>query len=92
MTIIKLCTIIDYPRPECIQAIKDTHDISVCIAMITRDHKDNAQAIGHMLGIVSPKYLGVCTRVELDEMTEEQLCLAIMTNNVFARVTPEHKI
>ena len=78
---IRLCAIIDHPRLEYAQAIKELI-VSVCVA----------QAIRHMLRIVSPKYSGACTRVELDEMTEEQLHLAIMINYVFARVTPEYKI
>jgi len=92
LTMIGLCAIMDPPRPECVQAIKDAHGAGVRVAMITGDHKDTAQAIGRMLGIVSPKYPGACTGVELDEMTEEQLRLAVMTNNVFARATPENKI
>ena len=45
-----------------------------------------------MLRIISSKYLGACTGVKLDEMTEEQLRLAVMTNNVFAMTTLENKI
>jgi magnesium-transporting ATPase (P-type) len=92
LTMIGLCAIMDPPRPECVQAISDAHGAGVRVAMITGDHKDTAQAIGRMLGIVSPKYPGAVTGVELDEMTEEQLRLAVMTNNVFARATPENKI
>merc|ERR1712151_517108 len=92
LTMIGLCAIMDPPRPECVQAIADAHGAGVRVAMITGDHKDTAQAIGRMLGIVSPKYPGAVTGVELDEMTEEQLRLAVMTNNVFARATPENKI
>jgi len=92
LTIIGLCAIMDPPRPECVQAIADAHGAGVRVAMITGDHKDTAQAIGSMLGIVSPKYPGAVTGVELDDMTEAQLRLAVMTNNVFARASPENKI
>merc|ERR1712194_565587 len=92
LTMIGLCAIMDPPRPECVQAIADASGAGVRVAMITGDHKDTAQAIGRMLGIVSPKYPGAITGVELDDMTEAQLRNAVMTNNVFARATPENKI
>jgi len=85
-------TIMDPSKPECVQAIKDAHEAGIRVAMITGDNEDTAQTIGRMLGIVSPEYPGAVTGVELDEMTEDQLRLAVMTNNVFARATPENKI
>jgi len=92
LTMIGLCAIMDPPRPECVQAIADAHGAGVRVAMITGDHKDTAQAIGSMLGIVSAKYPNAVTGVELDEMTEQELRSAVMNNNVFARATPENKI
>ena len=92
LTMIGLCAIMDPPRPECVQAIADAAGAGVRVAMITGDHKDTAQAIGRMLGIVSPKYPGAITGVELDDMPEGQLRHAVMTNNVFARAIPENKI
>jgi len=70
LTMISLCAIMDPPRPEYVQAIADAHGAGVRVAMITGDHKDTAQAIGSMLGIVSAKYPNAVIGVELDEMTE----------------------
>ena len=92
LTMIGLCAIMDPPRPECVQAIADAHGAGVRVEMITGDHKDTAQAIGSMLGLVSPKYPGAVTGVELDDMSEEELRTAVMKYNVFARATPENKI
>ena len=55
LTMMGLCAIVDPPRPECVQAIKEAHGAGVRVAMITGDHKDTAVAIGHQLGIVNPR-------------------------------------
>ena len=67
---IGLCAIVDPPRPECAQAIKEAHGAGVRVAMITGDHKDTALAIGATLVIVSAKHLNAVTSVELDAMDE----------------------
>merc|ERR1719416_13712 len=92
LTMVGLCAIMDPPRPECVQAIKEAHGAGVRVAMITGDHKDTATAIGHMLGIVSEKFSEAVTGPELDAMTDEQLCECVLTHNVFARASPQNKI
>jgi len=92
LTMIGLCAIMDPPRPECVQAIKEAHGAGVRVAMITGDHKDTATAIGHMLGIVSEKFSEAVTGPELDAMSDEELCETVMTHNVFARASPANKI
>ena len=81
-TTIGLCPIIGPLISECVQAIAHVASAGIRVAMIAGDHKDTAQAIGRMLGIVSPKYTGAITGVELDDMPEGQLRHAVMTNNV----------
>jgi len=92
LTIVGLCAIMDPPRPECVQAIKEAKGAGVRVAMITGDHKDTATAIGHMLGIVDEKYSSAITGPELDEMSDEEMKAAVMTYNVFARASPQNKI
>jgi len=92
LTMVGLCAIMDPPRPECVQAIKEAHGAGVRVAMITGDHKDTATAIGHMLGIVSEKFSEAVTGPELDAMTDEELCECVLTHNVFARASPQNKI
>lgn len=92
LTIIGLCAIMDPPRPECVQAIAEAKGAGVRVAMITGDHKDTATAIGHMLGIVDEKYTSAITGPELDEMSDEEMKVAVMTYNVFARASPQNKI
>jgi len=60
--------------------------------MITGDHKDTAQAIGLMLGIVDEKYDGAVTGPELDAMSDDEIREAVLKYNVFARASPQNKI
>mmetsp|Transcript_7491 Transcript_7491/g.16198 ORF Transcript_7491/g.16198 Transcript_7491/m.16198 type:complete len:1071 (-) Transcript_7491:231-3443(-) len=92
LTMVGLCAIMDPPRPECVQAIKEAHGAGVRVAMITGDHKDTATAIGHMLGIVDEKFSEAVTGPELDAMSDEELCEVVLTHNVFARASPQNKI
>mmetsp|Transcript_9651 Transcript_9651/g.21463 ORF Transcript_9651/g.21463 Transcript_9651/m.21463 type:complete len:1112 (-) Transcript_9651:52-3387(-) len=92
LTLVGLCAIMDPPRPECVDAIKEAHSAGVRVAMITGDHKDTATAIGHMLGIVDEKYSGAVTGPEMDKMNEDQLKEAVLKYNVFARASPANKI
>ena len=92
LTMVGLCAIMDPPRPECVQAIREAKGAGIRVAMITGDHKDTATAIGHMLGIVDEKYHSAITGSELDEMSDEEMKEAVMTYNVFARASPQNKI
>lgn len=92
LTIVGLCAIMDPPRPECVDAIKEAKGAGIRVAMITGDHKDTATAIGHMLGIVDEKYSSAITGPELDEMSDEEMKKAVMVYNVFARASPQNKI
>eukprot|EP00560_Eucampia_antarctica_P002891 CAMPEP_0197840212 /NCGR_PEP_ID=MMETSP1437-20131217/45473_1 /TAXON_ID=49252 ORGANISM="Eucampia antarctica, Strain CCMP1452" /NCGR_SAMPLE_ID=MMETSP1437 /ASSEMBLY_ACC=CAM_ASM_001096 /LENGTH=1084 /DNA_ID=CAMNT_0043449785 /DNA_START=568 /DNA_END=3822 /DNA_ORIENTATION=- len=92
LTFVGLCAIMDPPRPECVQAIKEAHGAGVRVCMITGDHKDTATAIGHMLGIVDEDFSEALTGAELDEMSDDQLRAAVMSHSVFARASPQNKI
>jgi len=92
LTMVGLCAIMDPPRPECVQAIREAHGAGVRVAMITGDHKDTATAIGHMLGIVDEKYSEAVTGPELDAMSDDEIRKSVMTHNVFARASPQNKI
>ena len=92
LTMIGLCAIMDPPRPECVQAISEAHSAGVRVAMITGDHKDTALAIGDQLGLVDEKYSSAVTGPELDAMSDEEICEAVMKYNIFARASPQNKI
>jgi magnesium-transporting ATPase (P-type) len=92
LTVVGLCAIMDPPRPECVQAVKEANGAGVRIAMITGDHKDTALAIGGMLGLLDSKHTDAITGPELDTMSDEELRVAAQQFNVFARASPQNKI
>jgi magnesium-transporting ATPase (P-type) len=92
LTMVGLCAIMDPPRPECVSAIAEAHTAGVRVAMITGDHKDTARAIGDQLGLVDEVYSEAITGPELDTMSDEELRVAVMKYNIFARASPQNKI
>lgn len=92
LTMIGLCAIMDPPRPECVDAITESHTAGVRVCMITGDHKDTALAIGCMLGLVDREHTEAITGPELDALSDEEMKDAAQKYNVFARASPQNKI
>lgn len=90
-TFLGLQAMIDPPRPEAIEAIRQCHGAGITVKMITGDHKATAAAIGRQLNILKPDQKAI-TGAQLAEMNQEQIKQAVATTNVFARVAPEHKL
>lgn len=86
-----LVGMIDPPREEAKDAINVCKKAGIQVKMITGDHKITATAIGRQLGIVEEGAVAVEGR-EISEMDDEQLRERVRTVNVFARVSPEHKV
>jgi Ca2+-transporting ATPase len=57
-----------------------------------RDHQSTAAAIARRLGIAVKERIPFVTGSELEEMSDEDLFHKISYINVFARVTPLHKL
>lgn len=81
---------IDPPRTEAIEAVKQCHAAGITVKMITGDHKGTAAAIGRQLGLTSQGH--ALTGAELQATSDEDLRALVRTSNVFARVAPEHKL
>lgn len=84
-----LVAIVDPPREEVIPAIAACHTAGICVKMITGDSPLTAATIGESIGIKSAVVL---TGAELNEMTDDQLDTKVLDCNIYARVTPEHKL
>lgn len=88
---IGLVGMIDPPRTEVKASIAECKNAGIRTVMITGDHKDTAFAIAKELGIAE-KESEVMIGTELDRISDEKLTNEINHLNVFARVSPEHKV
>ena len=81
----------DAPRPEVREAVKRCREAGIRPIMITGDHQLTAQAIAEDLGIdqVGDRVL---TGKELEKMSADELDYEVNHVNVYARVSPEHKL
>lgn len=91
LTLIGLVGMIDPPREEVKDSIKECKKSGIKTIMITGDHKDTALAIAKELNIAEDKSQAVFGK-ELDKMSDEELSERIDNLRVFARVSPEHKV
>lgn len=82
--------LLDPPRKEAIEAVKECHGGGIRVTMITGDHKITAAAIAKMLGIGDGKT--AITGTEIEEMDTATLMERVRDVDVFARASPEHKL
>ncbi len=90
MIFLGLVGMIDPPRPEVKAAIQKCALASIKPVMITGDHPITAQAVGRELGLL--KNGRVVTGAELEVTEQQELEREIETIEVFARVSPAHKL
>lgn len=91
LTMLGLSGIIDPPRPEVRQAIKECREAGIKTVMITGDHVETAKAIAKDLRLL-PKKGRVMDGKTLNELTDKELIETVDDVYVFARVSPEHKL
>lgn len=90
-TFLGLMCMIDPPREESAQAVKDCISAGIKPVMITGDHVTTASAIARKIGILRDGDKAI-TGQELDAMSDDDLRKEIKNISVYARVSPEHKI
>ncbi|MBO1537309.1 cation-transporting P-type ATPase [Pseudomonas sp. OA65] len=90
LTLLGLVGMIDPPRPETIQAIKQCQTAGIAVKMITGDHAGTASAIGRQIGLHNPDE--VLTGADLDTLDDATLKESLKRVNIFARTSPEHKL
>lgn len=78
-------------RPEAKEAVTKFRQAGVRTVMITGDHVDTALAIARELGIAQ-KSSECMTGALLDQLSDKKLMERLPSVNVFARVSPEHKV
>ena len=90
LVLLGLIGLLDPPRKEAIEAVKECHSGGIRVTMITGDHKITAAAIAKMLGIGDGKT--AITGTEIEEMDTATLQEKVRDVDVFARASPEHKL
>ena len=90
MTFLGFVGMIDPPRPEAKAAVQTCENAGIKVVMITGDHPITAQAIARELGIL--KAGRVVTGDELEAMTDDELEREVQNIEVYARVSPAHKL
>lgn len=91
MTLVGLTAMIDPPREQVYDAVKEAIRAGIKTVMITGDHKTTAAAIAKDIGIMQEGDLAL-TGQELDALSDEELKEKLERITVYARVSPENKI
>ncbi len=89
MIFLGLQGMIDPPRTEVKKAVQDCRNAGIEVIMATGDNVETAKAVGKKLGFDSDK---VITGNDLNEMSEEELEEKVKEVEIFARITPNHKV
>ncbi|MBM4078242.1 MAG: cation-translocating P-type ATPase [Planctomycetes bacterium] len=89
-TFLGLVGMIDPPRPEAKAAIQTCEQAGIKPVMITGDHPVTAEAVARELGLL--KTGRVVTGAELEAMSEAEFEREVENIEVYARVSPAHKL
>jgi potassium/sodium efflux P-type ATPase len=82
--------IIDPPRDEVIDSIKECKEAGVEVKMITGDHAITARAIGKEIGIGDGEKS--LTGKELEQMNDQEMRKVVGEYDIYARTSPEQKL
>lgn len=91
LVFIGLFGLLDPPRPEAVKAVLTCKRAGIRTVMITGDHLLTARAIGEQVGISSHQNAAI-TGAELDTLSDEELQKNVNQYEIYARVSPSHKV
>ncbi len=91
MIFVGLTGMIDPPRPEAKEAIKQCKTAGINTIMITGDYKETAFAIAKELGMADDESQAIMGE-KINNISDEELREVVKNTKVFARVSPEHKV
>lgn len=88
LTFLGLVAMEDSPREEVRDAIKIAQNAGIRVLMITGDSKETAISIAKQVGLGTQ----VLDGFQIDQLSDQELSIALNENTIYARVLPEHKI
>ncbi|MCL1631482.1 cation-translocating P-type ATPase [Sporolactobacillus sp. CPB3-1] len=91
LTVLGLVGMIDPPRLEVKDSIRQAKEAGITPVMITGDHQHTAAAIAMQLGMAD-SLAQTISGSDLDALSDEELNHGITQYRVFSRVSPEHKV
>jgi Ca2+-transporting ATPase len=91
LTFVGIIGMYDPPREEVSDAIKTCEKAGIRPIMITGDHELTAKAIAIEIGLITPEE-EIISGGRLNEMEWDELRKSVVHCNVFARVSPTHKV
>jgi len=89
MVFLGLQGMLDPPRAEVEEAISDCRSAGIRTVLATGDNLTTAGAVGEQIGLDSE---GALTGSDVSDQSDEELGRTIEDVDVFARVTPDHKV
>lgn len=92
LSFIGLVAMQDPPRKEVFDAVQKCHEAGIRIIMITGDYGLTAKSIAKKIGIISHDDVQIIIGSTLQQLSDEQLQLALQDEVIFARVAPEQKL
>ena len=91
LVLLGMAGMLDPPRETARQAVEICKAAHIRPIMITGDHPDTARAVARELGILGPEGT-VLTGTELDDLGQGAFRERVRNIDVYARVSPEHKL
>lgn len=91
LVFVGLIGMIDPARPEVAPALETAYKAGIRTIMITGDYPNTARAIAESIGLLRSGH-HVLTGAQLEAMSDKELKEEVKKTDVYARVSPEHKL
>jgi Ca2+-transporting ATPase len=92
LILVGLFGLMDPPRPEAVEAVRECRRAGIRTVMITGDHPATALAVAREMGLLQPGQDRALTGRELDALDDAALDAIVDEVAVYARVAPSHKL
>jgi Ca2+-transporting ATPase len=91
LTFVGMFGIMDPPRPEAAPAVATCKTAGIRVVMMTGDHALTARSIARQIGLGAAEPV-VMSGADIQRLSEAELESRVDTTDIYARVSPEHKL